>query len=76
MATSKTKIANANKKGKYVLVDARGKYIEEIVKNGSIIMLITTGNIGLAFRTNKPEEITKKYGIQNFTIETFAENNK
>jgi|688.fasta_scaffold350086_3 hypothetical protein len=76
MTTSKTKIAKSNKKGKYVIVTMYGKYIEHIEKTGSIVMPLTTGDIDKALRTNNPDEITRKYGLQNMTIETFAENNK
>jgi hypothetical protein len=76
MTTSKTKIARAHKNGKYVLVNTRGYYIEHIEKTGSIVMPLTTADIDKALRTNKPDELVRMYGIQNYSIETFAENNK
>jgi hypothetical protein len=76
MTTSKTKIAKAHKNGKYVLVSTTGKYIEHIEKTGSIVMPLTTGDIDKAFRTNKPDELLRMYGLQNYSIDFFAENNK
>ena len=76
MKTSKTKIAKAHKSGKYVLVNTRGYYIEHIEKTDSIVMPLTTADIDKALRTNKPDELVRMYGIQNYSIETFAENHK
>jgi hypothetical protein len=76
MKSLKTKIAKSHKNGKYVLVTTYGKYIEHIERRGSIVTPLTTGDIDKAFRTNNPDEITRVFGIQNLTIETFAENNK
>ena len=76
MKTLKTKIAKSNKKGKYVIVTMSGKYIEHIEQTGSIVTPYTTGDIDKALRTNDPDKITRKYGLQKICIETFAENNK
>jgi hypothetical protein len=62
--------------GKYVLITPYGKYIEHIQKNGSVTSYLSTGNIDLALRINNPDAVIRKFGIQNLTIETFAENNK
>lgn len=70
---SKLKTNLGTRKGKYVIIDQRKRYIESVskAKGGFITVVITTSPL-MALRTGNPDAFLKKYGLQHYTAELYS----